>query len=109
MRLGSSIRIRHSPRLFPHNGRFVEVPWRLALITVLQFMEELPDRQAADVVRGRIDWKYLLGLDLADLGFDASLLSEFRKRLIEGGIFFFEPFKLTQKITDKAGTLPADD
>jgi transposase len=70
--------------LFPHNGREVVVPWRLALITVLQFMEELPDRQAADAVRGRIDWKYLLGLDLADPGFDASVLCEFRQRLIEG-------------------------
>ncbi len=70
--------------LFPHNGRSVEAPWRLALITVLQFMEDLPDRQAADAVRGRIDWKYLLGLDLADPGFDASVLCEFRKRLVEG-------------------------
>src|SRR5579884_799633 len=70
--------------LFPHNGRSVEAPWRLALITVLQFMEELPDRQAADAVRGRIDWKYLLGLDLADPGFDASVLCEFRQRLVEG-------------------------
>jgi transposase len=70
--------------LFPHNGRSVEAPWRLALMTVLQFMEELPDRQAADAVRGRIDWKYLLGLDLADPGFDASVLCEFRKRLVEG-------------------------
>ncbi len=70
--------------LFPHNGRSVEAPWRLALITVLQFMEELPDRQAAEAVRGRIDWKYLLGLDLADPGFDASVLCAFRKRLIEG-------------------------
>src|SRR5579884_1900231 len=70
--------------LFPHNGRAVEAPWRLALITVLQFMEELPDRQAADAVRGRIDWKYLLGLELADPGFDASVLCEFRKRLVEG-------------------------
>lgn len=71
--------------LFPHNGRAVEAPWRLALITVLQFMEELPDRQAADAVRGRIDWKYLLGLELADPGFDASVLCEFRKRLVQGG------------------------
>jgi transposase len=70
--------------LFPHNGRSVEAPWRLALITVLQFMEELPDRQAAEAVRGRIDWNYLLGLDLADSGFDASVLCEFRKRLLEG-------------------------
>jgi transposase len=42
--------------LFPHNGRAAQAPWRLALMTVLQFMEELPDRQAADAVRGRIDW-----------------------------------------------------
>ncbi len=49
--------------LFPHNGRAAEAPWRLAFITVLQFMEELSDRQAADAVRGRIDWKYLLGLE----------------------------------------------
>src|SRR3989440_744164 len=70
--------------LFPHNGRSVEAPWRLALITVLQFMEELPDRQAADAVRGRIDWKYLLGLDLADPGFDGSVLCEFRNRLLAG-------------------------
>src|SRR5947207_15387091 len=53
-------------------------------MTVLQFMEELPDRQAADAVRGRIDWKYLLGLELADPGFDASVLSEFRQRLVKG-------------------------
>jgi transposase len=42
--------------LFPHNGRAVEAPWRLALITALPCMEELPDRQAADAVCGRIDW-----------------------------------------------------
>src|SRR5947209_19551419 len=70
--------------LFPHNGRSVEAPWRLALITVLQFMEELPDRQAADAVRGRIDWKYLLGLELDDPGFDLTLLSDFRKCLVQG-------------------------
>jgi transposase len=59
--------------------------FRLALITVLQFLEELPDRQAADAVRGRIDWKYALGLELTDPGFDATVLCEFRKRLVEGG------------------------
>jgi transposase len=48
---------------------------------VLQFAEGLSDRQAADAVRSRIDWKYALGLDLADTGFDASVLSEFRARL----------------------------
>ncbi len=69
--------------LFPQNGRPVEAPWRLALITVMQFIEELPDRQAADAVRGRIDWKYALGLELTDPGFDATVLCEFRKRLVE--------------------------
>src|SRR5690242_1777676 len=82
--LGTLYQDQAFAELFPHNGRAVEAPWRLALITVLQFMEELPDRQAADAVRGRIDWKYLLGLDLADPGFDASVLCEFRQRLIEG-------------------------
>ena len=78
--LGTIYQDQAFTELFPHNGRAVEAPWRLALITVLQFMEELPDRQAADAVRGRIDWKYLLGLDLADPGFDASVLCEFRQR-----------------------------
>ena len=53
--LGTIYRDQSFVSLFPHNGRAVEAPWRLALITVLQFMEELPDRQAADAVRGRID------------------------------------------------------
>jgi len=70
--------------LFPQNGRPVEAPWRLALITVMQFAEELSDREAADAVRGRIDWKYALGLELTDAGFDASVLCEFRKRLVQG-------------------------
>jgi len=60
-------------------------PWRLALVTVLQFAEGLPDRQAADAVRGRIDWKYALGLELTDPGFDFSVLCEFRFRLIADG------------------------
>jgi transposase len=51
----------------------------------MQFAEGLPDRQAADAVRGRIDWKYALGLALDDPGFDASVLSEFRTRLVAGG------------------------
>lgn len=70
--------------LFPKEGQPAEAPWRLALITMLQFLENLSDRQAADAVRGRIDWKYLLGLELTDAGFDASVLSEFRSRLGAG-------------------------
>jgi transposase len=71
--------------LFPSRGRPAEAPWQLALVTVMQFAEGLPDRQAADAVRGRIDWKYALGLALTDDGFDRSVLSEFRARLIAGG------------------------
>jgi len=59
-------------------------PWRLALVTIMQFRENLADRQAAEAVRARIDWKYLLGLDLTDAGFDFSALSEFRDRLRAG-------------------------
>src|SRR5215216_2047729 len=67
--------------LFAVRGRPALSPARLALVLVLQFAEGLSDRQAADAVRGRIDWKYALGLELADTGFDASVLSEFRATL----------------------------
>ena len=60
-------------------------PAQLAMVTVLQFGENLTDRQAADAVRGRLDWKYCLGLPLADEGFDFSVLSEFRDRLAAAG------------------------
>src|SRR6185437_3388650 len=59
-------------------------PAQLAVVTVLQFTEDLSDRQAADAVRGRLDWKYCLGLKLDDEGFDFSVLSEFRGRLVRG-------------------------
>src|SRR5882724_13510635 len=59
-------------------------PWRLALVTIMQFREHLADRQAAEAVRARIDWKYLLSLELTDPGFDFSVLSEFRDRLLAG-------------------------
>ncbi len=71
--------------LFPRRGQPGLAPWRLALVTLLQFREDLADRRAAEAVRARIDWKYLLGLELADPGFDASVLCEFRARLLEGG------------------------
>jgi transposase len=57
-------------------------PGQLAMVTVLQFAGNLTDRQAADAVRGRIDWKYCLGLALTDPGFDFSVLSQFRTRLV---------------------------
>lgn len=70
--------------LFPRRGPPAEAPARLALVTLLQFAEGLSDRQAADAVRSRIDWKYVLGLDLTDSGFDHTVLSEFRARLVTG-------------------------
>lgn len=69
--------------LYPVEGQPAYAPWRLALVTVLQYTENLTDRQASDAVRERIDWKYALGLELTDPGFDYSLLSAFRTRLIE--------------------------
>jgi transposase len=70
--------------LFSRRGYPALTPWRLALITILQFLENLSDRQAAEAVRSRIDWKYLLGLELTDAGFDYSVLSGFRSRLVGG-------------------------
>ena len=70
--------------LFPKRGQPAWSPWRLALITVFQFLEQLSDRDAADAVRARLDWKYALGLELDDPGFDHTVLSEFRTRLVEG-------------------------
>src|SRR5919202_5426520 len=61
-------------------------PWRLAVILVLQFAEGLSDRQAAEAVRTRIDWKYVLCLDLADTGFGIGALAEFRTRLGGGSL-----------------------
>jgi transposase len=72
--------------LFSHTGQPAEAPARLALVLVMPFAEGLADRQAADAVRSRIDWKYALGLELTDPGFDYSVLSEFRTRIIAGGV-----------------------
>src|SRR6185503_5595806 len=70
--------------VYPRRGRPAWTPWRLALITLMQFVENLSDRQAAEAVRARIDWKYALSLELTDEGFDFSVLSKFRERLIAG-------------------------
>src|SRR5687767_3211705 len=71
---------------FGVRGRPGISPGQLALVTVLQFAENLTDRQAADAVRARIDWKYALGLELSDAGFDHTVLTGFRQRLIEHGL-----------------------
>ena len=70
--------------LFSHTGQPAEAPWRLAMVTVMQFAEGLSDRQAAFAVSSRIDFKYALGLELTDPGFDHTVLSEFRERLVAG-------------------------
>jgi transposase len=72
--------------LFSPTGQPALDPARLALVTVFQFMEGLSDEQAADAVRGHLAWKYALALPLYYPGFDASVLSEFRSRLIDGGL-----------------------
>src|SRR5215471_5216195 len=71
---------------YPVRGRPGISPAQLAMVTVLQFTEDLTGRQAADEVRGRVDWKYALGLALEDGGFDFSVLSEFRSRLVAGSL-----------------------
>ena len=83
--LGTLCRDEDFSALFPPRGQPALSPWLLALVTLLQFRENLADRQAAEAVRARIDWKYLLGLELDDPGFDFSVLCEFRARLVAGG------------------------
>lgn len=79
--------------LYPAKGQSAQHPTRLTLITVLQFREGLSDREAVEAFRGRIDWKYLLRVDLEDEGFDHSVLSEFRERLLT--------HEAAQKLLDK--------
>lgn len=83
--LGTIYQDQSFAHLFSPCGKPAQSPWRLLLVCLLQFAEGLSDRQAADAVRGRIDWKYLLGLEVTDPGFDASVLCDFRTRLLEGG------------------------
>ena len=82
-RLGTLFMDADFADLYPKRGQPAYASWRLALVTLLQFREGLSDRQAAEAVRARIDWKYLLALDLADPGFDRSVLCEFRGRLLD--------------------------
>jgi transposase len=71
---------------FGQRGKPGWSPGRLALVTVFQKVENLTDRQAADAVRANLAWKYALGLELADPGFDHTVLSEFRTRVVEHGL-----------------------
>lgn len=82
--LGTIYRDQQFADLFHCRGQSAASPTRLALATVLQFVYGLSDRHAVEAVRGRIDWKYALGLELTDPGFDHTVLSEFRSRLVSG-------------------------
>ena len=88
MRIRDEIGVLYDDQMFASlydaRGQLAIAPWRLALVTVFQFLENLSDRQAAEAVRGRIDLKYALSLDLEDAGFDFSVLCEFRARLLAG-------------------------
>ena len=81
--LGELYQDEHFVSLYPIEGQPAYQACRLAIVTVLQYSEGLTDRQAANAVRERIDWKYALGMELTDAGFDFSVLSEFRTRLVE--------------------------
>ena len=88
MRIRDEIGVLYDDQMFASlydaRGQLAIAPWRLALVTVFQFLENLSDRQAAEAVRGRIDLKYALSLELEDAGFDFSVLCEFRARLLAG-------------------------
>lgn len=86
--------------LYAVDGSPAISPALLSLVTIFQFMEKLPDRQAAEQVIARIDWKYALHLSLADPGFDFSVLSDFRERLVkhEGGLRIFK--RVLERLVD---------
>jgi transposase len=71
--------------LYAHRGHPAESPARLALVLVFQHIEQLSDAEAAEAVRARLDWKYALALDIDDPGFDATILGDFRARLLAAG------------------------
>jgi transposase len=85
-RLGEWLHDGDFAAAFGVRGRPGWSPSRLALVTVLQRAENLADRMAAEQVRTRLDWKYLLGLALDDPGFDHSVLAEFRGKVAEAGL-----------------------
>jgi transposase len=85
--------------VYAREGQPALHPWQLALVSVMQFAENLSDREAADAVRARIDWKYALGLDLTDDGFHYSALSEFRTRLVDGSL----EYVLLDRLLERCG------
>ncbi len=85
-KMGEWLRDGDFAAAFGTRGRPGWSPSRLALVTVLQRAENLTDRMAAEQVRARLDWKYLLGLALEDPGFDHTVLAEFRAKVADAGL-----------------------
>jgi transposase len=102
--LGSLFTDEQFAHLYSHQGRPVVSPATLALVCILQYMEGLTDRQTVQAVQMRIDWKYLLGLDLDDPGFDHTVLSDFRQRLVDKQAAHL-PFDLLLKACKQRGLL----
>ena len=84
--LGALYQDKQFTSLYPKTGQLAEQPWRLAIMSVIQYMENYTDRQAAEALKTRIDLKYALSLELTDSGFHFSVLSAFRSLLIEAGL-----------------------
>ncbi len=72
----------------------------MALITVYQFLEELSNRDDADAVGDRMDWKAALSLELDRASFDHTVLSEFQTRLANGNaeLWLLENFKVSAQL-----------
>ena len=83
--LGEFFRDEQFSDEFSWKGATAISPGILAMVCAFQFMENLSDKQAAEAVRARIDWKYALGLELEDPGWDASVWTNFRARLLDNG------------------------
>src|ERR1700756_4550775 len=105
-RLGQWLADEEFASAFGDRGRPGWSPSRLSLVTVLQRAENLNDRKAAEAVRTRSDWKYLLGLPLDDPGFDDSVLCEFRRKVAEAGLEQVALDALLQRLAD-AGLVKA--
>lgn len=71
--------------MYETTGRQAVWPSLLAMVTLFQFLEKAPDREAARMVVTRLDWKYALHLPLDYLGFDFSILCDFRQRILAHG------------------------
>ena len=91
--------------LYPSTGRQARSPALLALVTLFQFVEDLPDRAAVEALVVRLDWKYALHLPLDAVGFHYSELCLFRGRLLAHGagrLVFDQPTFITDVSTGNA-------